>query len=70
MCIPKNRDFYIMIVYHKFIQLFIEASRSAIFNYHHIDHLKLLDNGLIDAVNQRIQISRRNIKNLKERLGI
>ena len=26
---------------------FIEASRSAIFNYQHIDHLELLNNGLI-----------------------
>lgn len=52
---------------------FIEASRSAVFNYQHIDHLEILDNGLIDVVltnNHRVQISRRNIKNLKERLGI
>ena len=52
---------------------FIEASRSAIFNYQHIDHLELLNNGLIDVVltnKHRVQISRRNIKNLKERLGI
>ncbi|MGL5898960.1 MAG: LytTR family DNA-binding domain-containing protein [Lactobacillaceae bacterium] len=52
---------------------FIEASRSAIFNFNYIDHLELLDNGLIDVVltnNHRIQISRRNIRNLKERLGI
>lgn len=52
---------------------FIEASRSAIFNFNYIDHLELLDNGQIDVVltnNNRIQISRRNIRNLKERLGI
>ena len=52
---------------------FIEASRSAIFNYQHIDHLELLNNELIDLVltnKHRVQISRRNIKNLKERLGI
>lgn len=52
---------------------FIEASRSAVFNYQHIDHLEILDNGLIDVVltnNHRVQISRRNIKKLKERLGI
>ncbi|WP_309505944.1 LytTR family DNA-binding domain-containing protein [Lactobacillus panisapium] len=51
----------------------IEASRSAIFNFNYIDHLELLDNWLIDVVltnNHRIQISRRNIRNLKERLGI
>ena len=52
---------------------FIEASQSATFNFNYIDHLELLDNGLIDVVltnNLCIQISRRNIKNLKERLGI
>lgn len=52
---------------------FIETSRSAIFNYQHIDNLELLDNGLIDVVltnNHRVQISRRNIRNLKERIGI
>lgn len=52
---------------------FITASRSAIFNYRHIDHLELVDNGLIDVVltnQRRIQISRRNIKTLKRRLGI
>ncbi|WP_294605383.1 LytTR family DNA-binding domain-containing protein [uncultured Lactobacillus sp.] len=44
---------------------FIEASRSAIFNYNYIDHLELLDNGLIDVFltnDHRIQIFRRNIK--------
>lgn len=53
---------------------FIEASRSAIFNIKHIDHLKLLDNGSIDVIlknKQRIQIARRKIKNfLREKLGI
>lgn len=52
---------------------FIEASRSAVFNYQYIDHLELLNNGLIDVVltnELRVQISRRNIKNLKERLGL
>lgn len=52
---------------------FLEASRSAIFNIKHIDHLELFDNGSIDVVlknGQQIQISRRKIKNLKEKLGI
>ncbi|MPQ35086.1 LytTR family DNA-binding domain-containing protein [Limosilactobacillus fermentum] len=52
---------------------FIEASRSAIFNYKHLDHLELLGNGSIDAVmknHYRIPISRRKVKNLKERLGL
>lgn len=52
---------------------FLDASRSAIFNYNHIDHLELQDNGSIDVFlknQQRIQMSRRKIKNLKERLGI
>lgn len=52
---------------------FIEASGSTIFNYHYLDHLELLDNGLIDAIltnGSHIQISRRKIKNLKARLGL
>lgn len=52
---------------------FLEASRSAIFNIKHIDHLELLDNGSIDVIlknQQRIQMARRKIKNLKEKLGI
>ena len=52
---------------------FIEASCSTIFNYHYLDHLELLDNGLIDAIltnGSHIQISRRKIKNLKARLGL
>lgn len=52
---------------------FIEASRSAIINYRFIDHLEFISNGNIDAVMKnglRVQISRRKIKNLKERLGL
>lgn len=52
---------------------FLAASRSVIFNYHDIDHLELVDNGLIDVVlknKYRVQISRRNVKQLKARLGI
>lgn len=52
---------------------FIEAAQSAIFNFRHIDHLELLDNGMIDVIlknHQRIPISRRKVKNLKERLDI
>ena len=57
----------------KLNDIFIEASQSAIFNFHHIDHLELNDNGTIDVIlknQQRIQIARRKIKNLKKRLGI
>ena len=52
---------------------FVEASRSAVFNFKHIDHLELMDNGAIDVIlknHQRIPISRRKIKNLKARLGL
>ncbi|AHA97754.1 LytTR family DNA-binding domain-containing protein [Lactobacillus johnsonii] len=52
---------------------FIEASRSAIINYRFIDHLEIISNGNIDAVMKnglRVQIARRKIKNLKERLGL
>ncbi|MGN1407704.1 LytTR family DNA-binding domain-containing protein [Lactobacillus sp.] len=52
---------------------FVEASRSAFFNFNYIDHLVLLDNGAIDVVlknQQRIPISRRKMKNLKERIGL
>lgn len=52
---------------------FLEASRSVIFNYHKIDHLELSANGMIDAYlknGQQIQIARRKIKLLKERLGL
>lgn len=52
---------------------FIAASRSAIFNFKHIDHLELMDNGAIDVIlknHQRIPISRRKMKNLKARLGL
>lgn len=52
---------------------FIESSRSAVINYHKIHHLEILDNGNIDVIMKnklRVQISRRKIKTLKERLGI
>ncbi|MGX6402513.1 LytTR family DNA-binding domain-containing protein [Lactiplantibacillus plantarum] len=52
---------------------FIESARGTIINYKEIDHLELLDNGKIDVImtnNERVQISRRKIKNLKEKLGI
>ncbi|WP_251716605.1 LytTR family DNA-binding domain-containing protein [Lactobacillus agrestimuris] len=52
---------------------FIEASQSAIFNFRHIDHLELQDNGTIDVIlknKQRIPIARRKVRNLKKRLGI
>lgn len=52
---------------------FIEASQSAVFNFQHIDHLELQDNGTIDVIlknQQRVPIARRKIKNLKKRLGI
>lgn len=53
--------------------MFIEASRSAIFNYRKIDHLEILGSGMIDVIleNQmRVGISRRKIRILKERLGL
>lgn len=53
--------------------MFIEASRSAIFNYQKIDHLEILGSGMIDVIleNQmRVGISRRKIRILKERLGL
>lgn len=52
---------------------FVIASRSAVINYHKLDHLRILDTGNIDAVLKNkidVQISRRRIKDLKERLGI
>lgn len=52
---------------------FLTASRSAIINYRKIDHLEIMDGGNIDVImkNQiRVQISRRKIKDLKERLGL
>ncbi|WP_232815501.1 LytTR family DNA-binding domain-containing protein [Lactobacillus crispatus] len=52
---------------------FLIASRSAIINYQKIDHLEVMDGGNIDVImkNQmRVQISRRKIKDLKERLGL
>ncbi|WP_259318264.1 LytTR family DNA-binding domain-containing protein, partial [Lactobacillus amylovorus] len=52
---------------------FIMASRSAIINYRKLDHLKMLENGNIDAILENkidVQISRRKIKNLKEKLGL
>lgn len=52
---------------------FIESARGTIINYKKINHLELLDNGKIDVIminRERVQISRRKIKNLKEKLGI
>lgn len=52
---------------------FIEASRSAILNYRFIDHLEIISNGNIDALMKnglRVQIARRKIKKIKERLGL
>lgn len=52
---------------------FIMASRSAVINYRKLDHLKMLENGNIDAILENkidVQISRRKIKSLKEKLGL
>ena len=52
---------------------FIMASRSAVINYRKLDHLKMLENGNIDAILENkidVQISRGKIKNLKEKLGL
>lgn len=65
--------FRLVQIYDQLSSDFIEASRDTIINYKMIDHLELLDNGKIDVLminKQRVQISRRKIKNLKERLGI
>ncbi|WP_410476895.1 LytTR family transcriptional regulator DNA-binding domain-containing protein [Lactobacillus helsingborgensis] len=48
--------------------LFVEASRSGIFNYQRNDYLELLDNLLIDVFmtsNYNAEISRGNTKNFK-----
>ncbi|EFQ43532.1 hypothetical protein HMPREF0509_00317 [Lactobacillus crispatus SJ-3C-US] len=52
---------------------FVTVSRSALLNYHQLDHLQILSNGNIDAIlnnELHVQISRRRIKELKERLGL
>lgn len=52
---------------------FMESSRGTIINYRKIDHLELLGDGKIDVIMKnklRIQMSRRKIKNLKEKLGL
>ena len=52
---------------------FIMISRGAIVNYHFIDHLEIINTGNIDALLEnglRVQVSRRRIKDLKERLGL
>lgn len=52
---------------------FVATSRSSIVNYRYIDHLEIISNGNIDAIlsnGLRIQVSRRKIKNLKERIGL
>ena len=52
---------------------FIAVSRGAIINYHQLDHLQILNNGNIDAIlpnKIRVQVSRRRIRDLKERLGL
>ena len=48
-------------------------SRGAIVNNHFIDHLEIINTGNIDALLEnglRVQVSRRRIKDLKERLGL
>lgn len=52
---------------------FLIASRSAMINYRKIDHLEIVNGGNIDAILKnhiRVQIARRRIKDLKERLGL
>lgn len=52
---------------------FVMASRSALVNYHKLDHLQILNDGNVDAIlknNLTVQISRRKIKTLKEVLGL
>ncbi|PAB50594.1 LytTR family DNA-binding domain-containing protein [Lactobacillus johnsonii] len=52
---------------------FVAVSRSSVINYHRLDHLEILSNGNIDANlknKMTVQVSRRKIRTLKERLGI
>lgn len=52
---------------------FVTTSRSSIVNYHFVDHLEIISSGNIDAILEnglRIQVARRKIKVLKERLGL
>ena len=52
---------------------FVVVSRSSIVNYHLIDHLEIIRIGNIDAIMKnglRIQVARRKIKYLKERIGL
>lgn len=52
---------------------FVAVSRSSVINYHRLDHLEILSNGNIDASlknKMTVQVSRRKIRTLKERLGI
>lgn len=52
---------------------FIMISRGTIVNYHFIDHLEIINTGNIDALLEnglRVQVSRRRIKDLKERIGL
>ncbi|WP_125981546.1 LytTR family DNA-binding domain-containing protein [Loigolactobacillus iwatensis] len=52
---------------------FIRVSKSEIVNYHHIDHLELSNNGLINILltNQsRALVSRRYMTALKRRIGL
>ena len=54
-------------------QEFVTVSRGSIINYHQLDHLQIMNNGNIDAILKnkiRVQVSRRRIKELKERLGL
>lgn len=54
-------------------QEFVTVSRGSIINYNQLDHLQIMNNGNIDAILKnkiRVQVSRRRIKELKERLGL
>lgn len=66
------RDAYIRLrrIYPAILLWLPEAPLLIIVNY---DHLKMLENGNIDAILENkidVQISRRKIKNLKEKLGL
>lgn len=57
----------------KYKVFYLTISRGAIVNYHFIDHLEIINTGNIDALLEnglRVQVSRRRIKDLKERLGL
>lgn len=71
----QDRDAF-QVKYDDIFLIQVENEKTQIYthiNYRKLDHLKMLENGNIDAILENkidIQISRRKIKNLKEKLGL